>query len=157
MKTSKTGQKKTGVFLVGAGVIALLCAALLWFMEARDIEMEFEPSQTPLAQYADSSDYIYIPGFESMTIPSGKTRVPSVIYNPEKNQCYFEVSISLSETNEKIYQSKLISPGQVLYEIELIRELDEGQYNAVLHYTTYALDDLKNLNGANVPVMLIVD
>jgi hypothetical protein len=117
---------------------------------------EFEDQQIPLGSYMQS-ETISIPGFESITIAAGETDIAAKLYNPEGNPCYFEISILLGDTAEEIYKSKLISPGQTLYEVSLNRALDKGNYDAVLHYNTFSLDDYADMNGANVPIRIMVE
>ncbi len=149
-----------GIILLTAGTTASLMMVVFlhfgpgWFIGP---DREFEPWQEPPAVIDPGrNDSITIPGFERMTMPSGETVVPAYLYNPENNQCYFEISIILADTDDEIYQSKLVSPGQGLYEIELTQPLEQGSYDAILHYSTFALHDYKEMNGANVPIKLIV-
>lgn len=159
MVFSKLNGKKIGLVLVTIGGTMLLC--IIFFLvfgsglllnPGRDME----PHQT-LAPQQDIDDSISIPGFEDMKIPAGKTSVSTYLYNPEDNKCYFEISILLTDTNEEIYKSKLVSPGQKLYQIELTKALEKGQYDAILHYSTFSLENQADLNGANVPFKLIVE
>ena len=75
--------------------------------------------------------------------------------NPGENEVYFKVKFILSESNEVIYESQLIKPGQHLYEIELNRELAEGEYNLVIQYETFLMDgSYSPRNGASVNCIL---
>jgi hypothetical protein len=149
----------TGIFIIITGSVTLLCAAIIWFSynepEQRK-DWEFESDQSALQNSIDDES-ISIPGFESIKIPSEQTVVSSPFYNPQSNSCYFEITVFLSDTNEMIYQSKLITPGQKLYRIELMRTLTEGEYAAVIQYKTFSIEDFSVLNGANLPVTLIVE
>ncbi|MDR1914567.1 MAG: hypothetical protein LBQ68_08830 [Clostridiales bacterium] len=155
-------RKKTGIVFITIGVTALICVILFLIFGSKLLlnpNREFEPEQisdtsTPLQGPNNS---ITIPGFETLTIPAGKTSVSAYLYNPEENICYFEISILLTDTNTEIYKSKLVSPGQKLYQIELNQALKKGTYDAVVHYSTYALSDYADMNGANVPFTLIVE
>lgn len=101
---------------------------------------------------------ISIPGVKSIKIPQGNKIANVDLYNPGKNTCYFEISILLKDGNKEIYKSDLVRPGQHIYEIELSQELKKGEYSAVLHYDTYAMDEnYTKLNGANVEFTLIVE
>lgn len=121
--------------------------------------LEFEDEQTKKISNpsnASTSDSISIPGIKKWTISSGKTTVETDFYNPEKNDCYFVLTVTLTAGNEQIYQSKYLKPGQHLYEIELTKGLEAGEYEAVLRYDTYAIEDNSPLNGASVPFTLVV-
>ena len=100
---------------------------------------------------------ITIPGFDNWTIPTNETLVNCDFYNPDGNSCYFEISIRLSETGTEIYHSRLLRPGQHLYDIELLSPVPAGSYDAVIHYSTYAIEDNSPMNGADVPFRLIAE
>ena len=71
---------------------------------------------------------IQIPGYKTIIVAAGTKDVSVELVNPEENNVYFEISFYLPETKETIYTSKLISPGQTLYDITLERELEAGEY-----------------------------
>lgn len=123
------------------------------------VSIHVEEAQTKseaAAADTDAAATIAIPGLERWTIPAGTTQVEADFYNPEKNECYFVLTILLSDTNETLYQSKYIKPGQHLYQIALTKAMQAGSYSAVLQYDTYALTDNTPLNGASVPFTLVV-
>lgn len=145
----------TAAIIAAVAVVAVILFVIFGSQPTADPNREFEPGQTA-GQNKTMADMLSIPGFESMTIEAGQTTVGTKLYNPEDNNCYFEISIVLADTDEEIYKSKLVSPGQTLYEIDLTRALDKGVYEAVVHYSTYALEDYADMNGANVPFELVV-
>ncbi len=154
-------KKKTavGYTLIVVGITALICILIFIFLGYHFFlkpGIEFEEDQT-IQQAAVQSDKISIPGFETWTIDAGEKTVSSNFYNPEKNSCYFVISVVLDDTGETIYQSKYLKPGQHLYQVELTRELEAGSYPATLHYSTYSPVDLSPLNGADVPFELVVN
>ena len=61
--------------------------------------------------------------------------------NPEENNVYFEISFYLPETDETIYTSKMIQPGQHLYEITLDKAMEAGEYPLTIRYATYSADE----------------
>lgn len=153
-------KKKTvaGYTLIVAGITALICILVFIFFGYHFFlkpEIEFEADQT-LNQSVAQSDKISIPGFETWTIDAGETKVSTNFYNPEQNGCYFVISVIIDETGETIYESKYLKPGQHLYEVELLRALEVGKYQATLHYSTYSMTDLTPMNGADVPFELVV-
>lgn len=135
----------TLLFFVGAGYDVVLNKNII-----------FEEDQYRLTG-EESADKITIPGFEAWNIPAGETKVESRFYNPEKNECYFVLTVEIEETGEVIYQSNYLKPGQYLYEVELKRAMEEGTYRAVLHYSTYSTIDDSPMNGAAVPFSLVVN
>jgi len=164
MTLNKEKIRKVGIVLIIAGASAMLVVVFFIFFGSKlflNPSYEFEKDQTApdtveTVDYSDES--ISIPGVDSITIKADTKKVSVNIYNPENNNCYFEVSIILNDGNEEIYKSKLIKPGQSLYEIELNRQIQKGTYNAALHYNTYTMDgNYTPLNGANVPFELIAE
>lgn len=149
----------TGYTLLAVGITALICVVLFLFLGYRfflNPKVEFEAEQT-INQGIVQSDKISIPGFETWTIDAGETKASTNFYNPEKNTCYFVISIVLDDTGEQIYESKYIKPGQHLYEVELEKALETGKYAATLHYSTYSMTDFTPLNGADLPFELVVN
>lgn len=117
---------------------------------------EFEEEQ--IIEENESQPGIEIPGYDRIYLEEMSTKLRGDFYNPEKNNVYFRLSFLLSETNELIYQSKMIKPGQHLYEVELLRGLDKGEYQMSIVYETYSADEnLTPRNGATVDCVLVVE
>ena len=115
----------------------------------------FEEEQTKTQTEEGDARGIKIPGYSSIVVEAGKKNVAVDIMNPGENEVYFKVKFILSESNEVIYESQLIKPGQHLYEIELNRELAEGEYNLVIQYETFLMDgSYSPRNGASVNCIL---
>ena len=79
-----------------------------------------------------------------------------MLQNPEGNPCYFTFTLVLKDTDETIYQSKMVEPGKAITQITLSKELSTGEYPAILKISTAALDDGRAMNGANVETVLNV-
>ena len=62
----------------------------------------------------------------------------------------------LKDTDEVLYTSKMVPPGQAIYEAELSRPLEKGEYNATIKIKTASLEDGSAMNGADVETVLIV-
>lgn len=155
----KDKMKFAGIIMIITGIVTILCL-LIFILFGNNFLLksgiEFEADQAPASQSQGASSSISIPGFESINIQAGASRVSSPLYNPDGNACYFEITVTLDSNGEEIYKSKYLAPGQHLYEIELNRSLSVGSYDATIHYSTYSVEDLTPLNGANVPVKLVV-
>ena len=102
------------------------------------------------------SSGIKIPGYPSITLPADTETVSVALLNPEGNPCYFTFEIALNDTGEVLYTSKLVPPGQAIYEITLSRPLTAGEYNAVIRISTTSLADGSAMNRANVETVLVV-
>lgn len=158
---SKEKRKPLGIILIISGSVAILVIIFFVFFGNKLIlnsKYDFEPEQS-VVQSSKKLDFdsISIPGKESMTIEADTKDVSVDLYNPKSNKCYFEISLLLEDGTE-LYKSKLIKPGQSLYKIDLSKAMKKGNYSATIHYNTYTTDgNYTPLNGANVPVKLIVE
>lgn len=74
----------------------------------------------------------------------------AALLNPEGNPCYFTFELVLTDTDEVLYISMQVEPGQMITNITLNRALPAGRYNAELRITTASLQDGSAMNGANV-------
>ena len=111
---------------------------------------------------------ISIPGYESLDFKAGKKKQSVNFYNPEENTCYFRISLVLkenggSETGSEgdadediLWTSDLVKPGEEVKSIKLDKELDSGDYPAILKYECFSLKDETPLNGSNVELILEV-
>ena len=107
---------------------------------------------------ADSGEAvgIKIPGYPSISLPANQETVQVALLNPEGNPCYFTFELVLSDTDEVLYTSKQVPPGQMIEEIKLSRPLESWQNIATLRITTSSLQDGSAMNGANVETILDV-
>lgn len=129
--------------------------------EVTSFDAEFEDDQERTkseGQEASVEAGIEIPGYKSITIASGTKDVKVELTNPENNNVYFQISFYLPETEETIYTSKLIKPGQHIYDITLEREMEAGEYPLTVKYATCSADEaMTPKNGADVNCTLIVE
>ncbi len=155
-------RKKKIILSVIAVLIIVAVAA--WFYtrpkEVTNYDVEFEEDQKKPEDESQASSVgegIQIPGYKSVEIPADTKDVSVELTNPEENQVYFQISFYLPETDEIIYTSKMIKPGQSLYEIALEREMEAGEYPLTIRYETFAMDDeMTPRNGAEVNCTLTV-
>ena len=156
-------QKKHIVIGIIAAVVIIVTAVLAGMKLSRSQQQDtFTPDleqgtsawsgdQLP-DKSADSGEAvgIKIPGYPSISLPANQQTVQVALLNPEGNPCYFTLELVLSDTDEVLYTSKQVPPGQMIEEITLTRPLEAGQYNATLRITTASLQDGSAMNGANV-------
>lgn len=99
-------------------------------------------------EYKDKS--INIPAVTGLNFKSGQLNQKVDFYNPETNQCYFVISLYLSD-NTLIYKSGYLEPSKHINEINLTQELQRGLYrNCRLLYQCYTLDTKSQLNTGEV-------
>ena len=102
---------------------------------------------------------IQIQGFWEQSIPAGQTQditlsVP--LKNPEGNPCYFTFEISLKDTGEVLYTSKMVPPGEQIGKIDINRALETGDYAAIVHITTNKLETGQQMNSPELQITLHV-
>ena len=159
-KDDMKSKKKIGILIL----LVIIAAAGIWFYtrpkEVTNYDVAFEEDQEkPESESTTPSvgEGIRIPGYKSIEIPSGTKDVSVELNNPEENQVYFRISFYLPETEETIYTSKIIKPGQSLYEITLEKEMETGEYPLTVKYETFtANEEMTPRNGAEVNCTLVV-
>lgn len=157
-------RKKKITILVVILVLAAAAAGIYWYTRPKEVtnyDAEFEEDQErpdSTDQEGSVADGIQIPGYKSITIPAGTKDVSVELMNPEENQVYFQISFYLPDTEETIYTSRMIKPGQHLYEITLEKEMEAGEYPLTVRYDTFSADEaMTPRNGAEVNCTLIVE
>ena len=91
------------------------------------------------------------PSFES-----GSAKGNLMIENPPENGNRFTVAIYRRDTEEQIYQSGYLDPGQVIETAPLDTELAEGEYPCVAYFDAYSLGDDSYLGRAGAEITLYV-
>lgn len=152
--------------LLLAGGVALGLNWHRWFGAQPAAVGAFTPSLDPNAQdwagaplpdqTGGEAVGIKIPGYPSISLPANTTDVGVALLNPEGNPCYFTFQLVLTDTDEVLYTSGMVPPGQAITGITLSRPLAAGEYNATIQITTASLEDGSAMNGANVETVLKV-
>ena len=98
---------------------------------------------------------IKIPGYGTVTLPSGTTDIKMILLNPEGNPCYFVFELVVD--GETYFTSGLVEPSKCIEDLKLTKPLKKGTYKAILRISTYSLDEnLTQMNGSNVTFDLVV-
>lgn len=101
-------------------------------------------------------DTVKVPGYKTLYIEAGQKQVEVPFNNPQENNCYFIISMIVD--GQKMYESKLLSPGSSLDSITLTSALDEGTYDATLNYKLYTYDENRTfIDKADVDFKLYVE
>ena len=157
-----TGKNKIFIVIIIC-LCAVIIAGLIYFMKLKGgSDSAFKPDLDSNAKTQTADDTgekptgIRIPGYPSITIEADKKDVQMNLMNPEGNPCYFTFTLVLKDTDETIYQSKMVEPGKAITQITLSKELSAGEYPAILKISTAAMDDGRAMNGANVETVLKV-
>ena len=91
------------------------------------------------------------PSFES-----GGAKGNLMIENPPENGNRFTVAIYRQDTEEKIYQSGYLDPGQVIETAPLDAELAAGEYPCVAYFDAYSLGDDSYLGRAGAEITVYI-
>lgn len=95
---------------------------------------------------------ITIPAVSGLNLKSGQLQQKVDFYNPKENQCYFVISIYLSD-DTLIYKSDYLAPAETITEITLLQTLQKGTYrNCRMVYNCYTLDSKATLNSGDVKI-----
>lgn len=101
---------------------------------------------------------IEIFGFSSWHVPVGQTEnIPITLKNSDGNPCYFSFVITLEETEEELYRSDMVTPGDTIRSIDINRPLEAGEYVASIKILTNELRTGNSMNDAVFEVALTVD
>lgn len=112
--------------------------------ETIDKHLDFEPAAET------TTNSISIPGITGINMKSGQLHQTVDLYNPKENNCYFVVSMFLSD-DTLIYKSDYLAPAESLTEITLLQTLQRGTYkNCRLVYNCYTLEGKDALNSGTV-------
>jgi len=95
-------------------------------------------------------------GVNDLTVEKGATNADMLLLNPKENQCYFTFEIVLKDTGNSLYSSGLVKPGMCIDEITLPSELPEGGHSAIIKIRAFSLEDLSEMNGADMEFYLTV-
>lgn len=112
--------------------------------ETTEKHLDFEPAAET------TTNSITIPGITGLSMKSGQLQQTVDLYNPKENNCYFVISIFLSD-DTLVYKSDFLAPSETLTEITLFQTLQRGLYkNCRMVYNCYALDNRAALNSGTV-------
>jgi len=106
---------------------------------------------------SSASGMIAIPGYDHLVMKAGQKVQKVELGNPKQNNCYMRIAIMLPDGTQ-LYESGLLEPGQVLTSIEISQDLKPGIYEgAILSYSCYGMEEIKELNGAKTIFKLEVE
>ena len=99
---------------------------------------------------------ISVPGFGQINLVADQLEQTTRLYNPEQNNCYFKISIVLSD-GTVVWKSDFMAPGEKADKITLLKSLPEGTYNDVaVRYDCFSMNKQSGLNNAQIKLKLVV-
>lgn len=101
-------------------------------------------------------DTISLPGYGDINMFAGTSDLKIALWNPETNQVYFKFTILLEDTEEKLYESKFVEPGNAITEVKLSRALEQGIHPVIVRIDTFDINDYKvKKNGGEAKARVI--
>ena len=164
---TKNNKKLIRIVLVVVLAVALVAAGFFLARHkartgpvtniAETFEFEDEQVRETVSAEPAITRGIRIPGYSIIPVKANSTDVKVELYNPEDNEVYFQIAFFLKgdTEDEKIFESKLLKPGQHIYDIALTRGLPAGDYPMTIQYSTFSTDgEYTPRNGATVDCTL---
>ncbi|MDR2610953.1 MAG: hypothetical protein LBC58_05800 [Clostridiales Family XIII bacterium] len=103
-----------------------------------------------------ASQGIQIPGYPEIPVAADSRELRVALLNPEGNPCYFKFEIVLEGSDETLYESDWVPPGESVSRQALKHSLPKGQHKAIIRIATASLDDSHSpMNGAEVATTLV--
>lgn len=157
-------KRKRGRFLTGAILMFFLVTIFLgglWLGQAnRPVD---DPVKIASGEMSNPNpENIRLPGITEVHAKAGSTRVNQLLLNVEGNAVNLTYTMTLNETGEEIYQSKIIEPGYGVREFDMYRTFDEGEYPITILVSSSAIDDYDGdtnaaFNAGQLDAVLIVE
>ncbi|WP_373154076.1 hypothetical protein [Clostridium sp. AUH-JLR23] len=157
-------RKKHGRFLA---VTILLCLLLTIFFGGLWLGQANRPVDDPVKIASGemsnpNPENIRLPGITEVHATAGNTRVRQLLLNVEGNAVNLTYTITLTDTGEEIYQSKVIEPGYGVREFDMNRSFESGEYPITIHVASSAMDDYDGdtsaaFNAGQLDAVLIVE
>ena len=141
---------------------AVAAAGIIWFVMSQKKQEATHISANVVAWDVDmepekpaEGKQIMIPGYTSMVMKANTKEQTVSMGNPADNECNFIIVLKLAD-GTKLFKSQQLKPGEGLEQISLEQELEAGEYQAVIEYKCYAIEDNSPLNGGSAEFQLYV-
>lgn len=165
MTVMKKRRKKYIVILTCLRVILLVLLGYLLYTRYREkeegggsayVDPDAESWDAGVDPPQEEEGSILIPGYTGAWMNEGDMVLKLRIGNPKENTCYLKAALKL-EDGTVLYESELLKPGTGFDEIELNQTLSAGEYEALVHYQGYTMEDQKELNSSDSAFTLTVN
>ena len=157
--------KRKAIFIILAAVILAAAVFLGWRLAGNSTSTE-EGTPSYSTEAVDwneelegdepETDYITMPGYDTIPLKAGNTTAEVALANPESNTCYFQFQLILQDTEEVLYTSDLVAPGKAILNEELSRSFEAGDYPLIVRINTFSQDGKTSYNGSDIVTTLHV-
>ena len=154
MSQDKSNKLKLIAFIVAFVVLLFLCSLMTYNDKVsksneKIATLDFIPNTA-------ETRTITIPATSGLNFKAGQTLQCVDLYNPKENNCYFKISIYLSD-NTLLWQSNYLKPSEEINEINISQALQKGTYkNCLMIYDCFAITDENRLNSGEVKIEINV-
>lgn len=163
----KSGNRRIVIAVVAAVALALIGGAI-WLFAGSGSDFFDENAQSGQAPYKTPEemqaelDRIVEEGMFNISISSliefenGTAPGKAYIENVPGNRYVMQVTLTLDDANEAVYESKGIKPGNYIEDITLSKDLEPGDYAATATFSALDPDSLEEVGKAAAKVTLSV-
>ena len=174
-KTEKSISKRTLILVIVAAVVVvgIMAGVLVWALTREQEESFSDEFFDPMAQTGFLPDMsaeeiqeelnrVVEEGMMNLNIAArvvfetGASQGRINIQNSEANHYIQKVTLTLDGTNEVMYESGGIKPGQYIQFITLSRDLEPGTYDMTATFTAYTQEERQIVGSAATKVEVIV-
>lgn len=155
-------MKRKTIIIIILIAAAAAAAGIFWFVanqkkqEARHTSAEVVAWDVDIEPEEPAEEkQIMIPGYTSMVMNANTKEQTVSMGNPADNTCNFIIVLKLAD-GTKLFESQELKPGEGLEEIYLEQELEAGEYQAIIEYKCYSIEDNSPLNGSRAEFQLYV-
>ncbi|MGX8850574.1 hypothetical protein [Amedibacillus sp. YH-ame10] len=137
-------------------ILLLLLIPLIYVLQGSDIDpsaKNYVPSNGE--EIKTDPDHIALPSYEKLIMKAGTDTAYVALYNPSQNPCYFKFTIYLRDSEAKIFESKMIPPGQAVTEIKFDKNFNEGVYPISIKIDAFSLEKKEVLNGGLIESRIV--
>ena len=151
-------MKRNTIIIIILIAAAAAAAGIFWFVTNQKEQEAKHTSAEVVAWDVDiepeepaEGKQIMIPGYTSMAMNANTKEQTVSIGNPADNMCNFIIVLKLAD-GTKLFESQELKPGEGLEEISI----EAGEYQAIIEYKCYSIEDNSPLNGSSAEFQLYV-
>lgn len=142
-------------------IMALIGGGVAWYIireNGPDLDRSAIAYELPDGMKNTNPDELMLPYYDEINVIAESRAGREILNNPDGNQSYFQYILVLKDTGEELYRSGLIEPGMAVADWQIGRDLEPGDYEALLNIDTFSLEDHEQAtNGGSLAITLHVE
>jgi len=144
-------RKKTSLVVCVCGIVVVAAIATMLTMYQQSVEIEDAP--IPLA----SPGSLIMNNSESIMVPADSREMKIPLENPENSSYCYIFELVLVDTEEVLYVSEPIPPGETIGSFNMARTLERGEHTVLLNIRAYELNGSDELYVTSKTINLSVN